>query len=130
MIYAVYAEMCFMRSLSRTAYVSAYTNKFEHLYFKTDFGVSDQHITCKFLSPGNFQVACFATMAVGYNKQEIARGEGRHALTVNVSLNLISFLEINEIDQTLKVVMEMERSWFDSQLTLLHVQEDSNLNTL
>ena len=69
-------------------------------------------------------------MAEGYNKQEVARGEEGDALTVNVSLNVISFLEVNEIDQTLKVVMEIERTWFDSQLTLLHVQEDSNLNTL
>ena len=69
-------------------------------------------------------------MAEGYNKQEVAQGEEGDALTVNVSLNVISFLEVNEIGQTLKVVMEMERTWFDSQLTFLHVQEDSNLNTL
>ena len=49
---------------------------------------------------------------------------------MNVSLSVVSFLEVDEIGQTLKVVMEMERTWFDSQLTFLHVQEDSNLNTL
>ena len=53
-------------------------------------------------------------MAVGYNKQEVVRGDEGDVLTVNVSLNIISFLEVNEIDQTLKVVMEMERTWFDS----------------
>ena len=31
--------------LFKTAYVSTYTNKSKHLYFKTDCGVSDHHFT-------------------------------------------------------------------------------------
>ena len=44
----IHADMRIMRNyafLFRTAYVSAYTNKSKHLYFKTDFWVSDHHLT-------------------------------------------------------------------------------------
>ena len=45
-------------------------------------------------------------------------------------MNIVSFLEVDEIGQTLKVVFEMTRTWFDDRLTLLHLQKDIDLNYL
>ena len=72
----------------------------------------------------------FATQKEGYSKNEIARAEDGNFLTVNVSLAIVSFLEVDEIGQTLKVILEIKRTWFDPRLTLLHLQEDSDLNVL
>ena len=63
----------------------------------------------------------------GYSKNEIARAEDGNFLTVNVSMSIVSFLEVDEIGQTLKVVFELRRSWFDARLTLLHLQKDQDL---
>ena len=49
---------------------------------------------------------------------------------MNVSINVISFLEVDELGQTLKLAFEIRRTWFDSQLTMLHLKEDRNLNYL
>ena len=43
------------------------------------------------------KVANFATLPDGYNKDEIARAKDGDFLTVNVSLRIISFLEVGEI---------------------------------
>ena len=43
------------------------------------------------------KVANFATLTDGYNKDEIARAKDGDFLTVNVSLKIISFLEVDEI---------------------------------
>ena len=64
----------------------------------------------------------------GYSNHEIAPAEGNDFLDVNVSWNIVGFLEVDEIGQTLKVVLEMKRTWFDSRLTLLHLQQDIDLN--
>ena len=88
----------------------------------------------------------FATLAEGYNKNEIARAQDCNYLTVNVSLRIVSFLEVekiffiiyiflffievDEIGQTLKVVLCIRRTWFDSRLTWLHVKEDRDMNVL
>ena len=72
----------------------------------------------------------FATQKEGYSKNEIARAEDGNFLTVNVSLAIVSFLEVDEIGQTLKVILEIKRTWFDPRLTLLHLQQDSDLNVL
>ena len=45
-------------------------------------------------------------------------------------MKILSFLEVDEIGQTLKVVFEMKRTWFDARLTLLHLQKDPDLNVL
>ena len=49
---------------------------------------------------------------------------------MNVSLRVVSFLEVDEIGQTLKVVLEIKRTWFDSRLTWLHVKENPDMNVL
>ena len=72
----------------------------------------------------------FATLTEGYSKNEIARAEKGNFLTVNVSMSIVSFLEVDEIGQTLKVVFEMKRTWFDARLTLWHLQNDNDLNVL
>lgn len=73
----------------------------------------------------------FATLTEGYSRNEIARAEDHgNFLAVNVSVNIVSFLEVDEIGQTLKVVLEMTRTWFDARLTLLHLQKNPNLNYL
>ena len=67
-------------------------------------------------------------------------------LPVNVSIIINSFLEVckvlatslqlhilpevNEIRQTLRVVLEMETTWFDPRLTFKHVQKEASLNVL
>ena len=45
-------------------------------------------------------------------------------------MNIVSFLEVDEIGQTLKVVLEMTRTWFDARLTFLHLQKNLDLNHL
>ena len=42
-------------------------------------------------------VAYFAILTEGYNKDEIARAEGGDYWTVNVTLRIVSFLEVHEI---------------------------------
>ena len=42
-------------------------------------------------------VAYFAILTEGYNKDEIARAEGGDYWTVNVTLRIVSFLEVREI---------------------------------
>ena len=68
-------------------------------------------------------------MTEGYIKNEIARAE-EGPLTVNVSMNILSFLEVDELGQTMKVVFEMNLTWFDARLTMLHLQKDPVLNVL
>ena len=43
------------------------------------------------------KVAHFAILTEGYNKDEIARAEGGDYWTVNVTLRIVSFLEVHEI---------------------------------
>ena len=43
------------------------------------------------------KVAHFAILTEGYNKDEIARAEGGDYWTVNVTLRIVSFLEVREI---------------------------------
>ena len=45
-------------------------------------------------------------------------------------MNIIGFLEVDELGQTLKVTFEIRRTWFDSRLTFWHLQEDRDLNFL
>ena len=72
-------------------------------------------------------------MTEGYTQEEtyfhtdVGHGDFQN---VNVSLNIISFLKVDEFGQTIKVVFEIDRTWFDSQLVFLHLQEDSDFNTL
>ena len=65
----------------------------------------------------------------GYIKHEIARAE-KGPLTVNVSMTIVSFLEVDELGQTMKVVFEMKWTWFDARLNMLHLQKDQDLNVL
>ena len=71
----------------------------------------------------------FATLMEGYIKHEIARAE-EGPLTVNVSMTIVSFLEVDELGQTMKVVFEMKWTWFDARLNMLHLQKDQDLNVL
>ena len=43
------------------------------------------------------KAAHFAILTEGYNKDEIARAEGGDYWTVNVTLRIVSFLEVHEI---------------------------------
>ena len=79
---------------------------------------------------GFSEKAYFATLTEGYNKDEIARATDGAFLTVNVSMTIVSFLDVDEIDKTLKIVLEMSRTWFDARLTLLHLPKDVGLNYL
>ena len=45
-------------------------------------------------------------------------------------MKIASFLEVDEIGQTLKIVLEMTRTWFDARLTFLHLQKNLDLNHL
>ena len=47
-----------------------------------------------------------------------------------MSINVISFLEVDELGQTLKVAFEMRRTWFDFRLTFWHLNENRDLNYL
>ena len=49
---------------------------------------------------------------------------------MNVSMNIISFLEVDELGQTMKVVFEMGWTWFDARLKMVHLQRDQALNVL
>ena len=47
-----------------------------------------------------------------------------------MSVNFFDFLAVDEIGQTLKADFDITRTWFDSRLTFLHIQEDRDLNYL
>ena len=83
---------------------------------------------CHFLSFS--ETAHFATLPEGYAKSEVARAQEGKFLDVNVSVRIISFLEVDNIGQTLKIKLGMRRTWFDPRLKLLHLHEDPDLNTL
>ena len=68
-------------------------------------------------------------MLEGYSKNEIARAE-EGFLNVDVWIRIISFVEVDDMGQTLKVILEIRREWSDARLTLLHLQEDQDLNVL
>ena len=78
----------------------------------------------------HLKTVCFATLSEGYVKSEIPFAEEGQFLAVNVSMNIIGFLEVDEMGQTLKVAYEIKRTWFDSRLTFLHLKEDPDLNYL
>ena len=69
-------------------------------------------------------------MAEGYVKSEIPFADEGQLLVVNVSVNIIGFLKVDEIGQTLKVAYEVKRTWFDSRLTFRHLQKDPDMNYL
>ena len=66
----------------------------------------------------------------GYIKSEIPRSAANHFLTVNVSLKIASFLEVDIKGQNLKVAFVLERTWYDSRLGLLHLKANPSLNVL
>ena len=72
----------------------------------------------------------FAILTEGYNQQEMVHVRTGDVLHVDVVLKIKHFLKVDQVDQTLKVVMRVNRMWLDSQLTFLHIQKDPNLNTL
>ena len=77
------------------------------------------------------KITYFATVTEGYTQEEpYFHMEDSDIKNVNVSLNIVSFLKVDELGQTIKVVFEIDRTWFDSQLVFLHLQEDSDFNTL
>ena len=51
-------------------------------------------------------------------------------LQVNVTMVVVSFLELNAMGQTLKATLNMKSKWFDGQLTFRHLQKDTDLNFL
>ena len=59
-------------------------------------------------------------MTEGYTQQEpYFHMDESDIKNVNVSLNIVNFLKVYELGQTIKVVFEIDRTWFDSQLILL-----------
>ena len=69
--------------------------------------------------------------AKGHRKDEIPRRfSGDDLLQVNVTMIVVSFLELNEMGQTLKATFNLKSKWFDGQLTFRHLQKDTDLNFL
>ena len=67
----------------------------------------------------------------GHRKDEIPRRVSNDdVLQVNVTMIVVSFLELNEIGQTLKATFNLKIRWFDGQLTFRHLQRDTDLNFL
>ena len=67
----------------------------------------------------------------GHRRDEIPRRfSDDDFLQVNVSVKVISFLELNEMGQTLKATFNLRSKWFDGQLTFRHLQTNKDLNFL
>ena len=66
------------------------------------FIFSDPFLEQSFEFP-KIKTACFTTITEGYSKGEIAYAEEGQLLAVNVSMNIIGFLEVDELGQNLKV---------------------------
>ena len=79
---------------------------------------------------GELKTTCFAILTEGYNQQEMVHVKKGEFLNVDVVLNIKDFLMVDEVGQTLKVVLAVNRMWFDSQLTFLHIKSDPKLNVL
>ena len=67
----------------------------------------------------------------GHRKDEIPRRfSNDDLLQVNITMVVVSFLELNEMGQTLKATFNLRSKWFDGQLTFRHLQRDTDLNFL
>ena len=67
----------------------------------------------------------------GHRKDEIPRRFSKDdLLQMNVTMVVESFLELNEMGQTLKATFNLKIKWFDGQLTFRHLQRDTDLNFL
>ena len=68
----------------------------------------------------------------GHNRKEgiPRRFSNDDLLQVNVTMVVVSFLELNAMGQTLKATLNMKSKWFDGQLTFRHLQRDTDLNFL
>ena len=67
----------------------------------------------------------------GHSKDEIPRRfSNDNLLQVNITMVVVSFLELNEMGQTLKATFNLRSKWFDGQLTFRHLQRDVDLNFL
>ena len=51
-------------------------------------------------------------------------------LQVNVTLNLLSILEIREVDNRIDLQFGMQLTWHDKRLSMQNLKHDKNLNTL
>ena len=58
------------------------------------------------------------------------RAAANQFLTVNVSLKVASFLEVDNKGQTLKVAFVLEKTWYDSRLKFVHLKTNPSLNVL
>ena len=56
--------------------------------------------------------------------------ESENTLPVNVSINLLSILDINEVDISIVLQFGLQLTWQDTRLTMQNLKNDKNLNTL
>ena len=87
----------------------------------------------------------FPSILICFNKVTRSSTNGSF-LRVNVSVTIRSFLEVclfvrsnccnfsnvkvDEMRQTLRVMLEMDTTWFDPRLSFKHLQKDASLNVL
>ena len=51
-------------------------------------------------------------------------------LSVNVTVNLLSILEIREVESRIDLQFGLQSTWFDTRLSMQNLKQDRNLNTL
>ena len=80
---------------------------------------SDEAEDCKIL-----------TIPEGYWKQTVPQSTQGSKLAVNVSLRIDGFLEVNEVEQYIKIQFTLTNTWFDQRLTFQNLQNNSVQNIL
>ena len=65
-----------------------------------------------------------------YRKERPPTQKEKEKVPVNVTLNIRSVLDINEVDMVMKLLFDLELSWFDNRLQFYNLKRDDNLNTL
>ena len=66
----------------------------------------------------------------GYRKELAPQSSQGSKLAVNVSLSIDGFLEVNEVEQYIKIQFTLTNTWFDNRLTYLNLQNNSVLNII
>lgn len=71
------------------------------------------------------------TMDSSYLKDVPPSGEsGDDLANVYLSVDILSILEIKEVDQFISLQVRLWMTWKDSRLTMLNLKTDEDLNTL
>ena len=64
----------------------------------------------------------------GYRRQMVPQTCKDSKLDVNVSLSIDGFLEVNEVEQFIKIQFTLSYTWFDKRLSYKNLQNNSRLN--